>query len=171
MRSPEFMMLLTSSQSRLFAYILSLVLDRDQADDLLQQTNVILWEREEDFKLGTNFTAWSFRIAYFQVLAHRKKQQREALVFDDDVLAAVAEVAADCDVAFETRQKRLRRCLEKLSQRQREFIRRRYEAGANLETISLDTALSINAVKQLLFRARSILIRCVNEGPQQETLL
>lgn len=86
MRTPEFIQLLTSSQSRIYSYILSLVLDPVQADDILQKTNVVLWEKQSEFQLGTNFIAWSLRIAYFQVCAFRKRQQRERLVFDDELL-------------------------------------------------------------------------------------
>ncbi|TWT78908.1 ECF RNA polymerase sigma factor SigL [Planctomycetes bacterium CA13] len=162
MRTPEFMQLLTSNQSRLYAYILSLVFDSDQADDVLQKTNIVLWEKEEQFELGSNFIAWSFRIAYFQVLAQRKQKQRERMVFDDDLIGQLAQVASQCDDTFEHRQKLMRRCLEKLNDRQREYINRRYSCGATVAKIADEMGNSVGAVKQILFRARVSLIQCVN---------
>ena len=103
-RTAEFMQLLTSSQSRIYAYVLSLVLDPAQADDVLQKTNVVLWEKESEFELGTNFIAWAFRTAYLQVCAFRKQQQREWLVFDDEILQELSQVASQVDETFETRQ-------------------------------------------------------------------
>lgn len=164
MGTPDFIQLLTANQSRIYAYVMSLVFDPDQADDILQQTNAILWEKEAEFQLGTNFIAWSFRIAYFQVLAHRKKQQRERLLFDDTLLQEISQVASSQDEIFERKHRLLRQCLEKLNERQRGCIRHRYQAGSTLETIAADTEMNINAVKQLLFRARNSLHRCISNG-------
>ncbi len=167
-RTPEFIQLLTSSQSRLYGYLLSLVFDPDLANDLLQQTNVVLWEKESDFEIGTNFIAWSFRIAYFQVLAQRKQMQREKLAFDSDLLVDIAQTATQSSETFEDRQRMMRRCLEKLNQRQREFIRRRYDVGSTLDSIAAETEMTVNAVKQLLFRARTTLTECINRGVQRD---
>ncbi|MBB3209524.1 RNA polymerase sigma-70 factor (ECF subfamily) [Rhodopirellula rubra] len=170
MRTPEYLQLLTTTQSRLYGYILSLVFDPDHANDILQQTNAILWEKEEDFELGTNFVAWAFRIAHFQVLAHRKQQQRDRLVFDDDMLGDLATMAGQSDDDFELRQRRLRTCIEKLPARQRDIVRRRYTTGSQLQTIANETDQTVNSVKQILFRARAALIQCVNSGLTQEII-
>ncbi len=68
--SAEFIQLLTSNQSRLFAYTLSMLGDRQQAQDVMQETNMILWRKADQFRLGTNFGAWMLKVAYFQVVAH-----------------------------------------------------------------------------------------------------
>ena len=168
MGTPGFIQLLTSSQSRIYAYILSMVFDPDQADEILQQTNVVLWEKEDQFELGTNFIAWSFRVAYFQVCADRKRRQRDRLVFDDEVLKEISQTASRIDENFERRHRLLRRCLDRLNDHQRGFIRRRYEAGATLGTIADETGKQVNAVKQILFRARRTLINCVNAGLSED---
>lgn len=172
MSSPEFIQLLTTSQSRIYAYILSLVFDADLADDILQQTNAVLWEKSQDFELGTNFVAWSFRIAYFQVLADRKRRQRDRLIFDDAAVSTLAAMSEQTDGRFELRQKHLRTCLEQLNERQRECVRRRYDANSSLDRIADAMGLKANAVKQLLFRARNALHRCVDAklGPPDNQL-
>lgn len=168
-KTPEFVQLLTSSQSRIYAYILSLVLDPAQADDVLQKTNVVLWEKESEFELGTNFIAWAFRTAYLQVCAFRKQQQRERLVFDDEVLQELAQVASKMDETFETRQRLLRVCLEKLTDHQRGCIRLRYFAGSSFQAIAAETGKQVNAIKQVLFRARRALVDCVRAGMAKES--
>lgn len=169
MATAEFIQLLTTNQSRVYAYILSLVFDPDHANDVLQQTNAILWQKAEDFELGTNFIAWSFRIAYFQVLAHRKKIQRDRLIFDDQLFADLAEVSEQHDEDFVNRQRLMRTCLEKLNDRQRDLIRRRYSVGSNLVKVAADVGSTVNAVKQTLFRARRNLIYCVGANMAMET--
>ena len=77
----------------MFAYILSLLGNRTQAEDVMQETNAVLWRKAHEFKLGTNFGAWMLRVAYFQVMAHRRKITRDRLVFDDDFLADIADYA------------------------------------------------------------------------------
>lgn len=160
----QFIQLLTAHQSRLYAYVLSLVLDQNEADDVLQQTNSILWQKASDFEIGTNFVAWSFRIAYYQVLAHRKGKQRDRLIFDEDLLSEISATATQCDESFETRQRLLRVCLAKLSERHRDFVRRRYSTGSSLQSIADDTDTAVNNVKQILFRARAVLTKCVNKN-------
>ena len=61
--TPEFIALLTSNQSRLYAYVLSLVGDRQQAQDVMQETNIVLWRKASQFTLGTNFGAWMLKVA------------------------------------------------------------------------------------------------------------
>lgn len=174
MSPPDFIAQLTATQSRLYAYVLSLVLDPNEADEVLQQTNTVLWEKAAEFEAGTNFVAWAFRVAYYEVLARRKKQQRDRLVFDDGLLGQLADRTDLLDDAVQEKQRRLRACLDKLNDRQRKSIRRRYAADLSLEQIASEAGLTVNAMKQLLFRARSALIRCVNApagpAPPREAL-
>jgi len=163
-RTPEFIQLLTGTQSRLYGYILSLVGDSHDASDVLQETNAILWEKESEFEIGTNFIAWSFRIAYYQVLAYRKKGQRDRLSFDTELLSSISEVAEEEDQLFNRRQSVLRQCLKKLNARQQAVIQRRYQTGSTLESIAAETGSKVNAIKQLLFRARNSLSTCVRQA-------
>ena len=169
MATAEFIQLLTSHQSRIYAYILSLVFDPDQADDVLQQTNAVLWEKNSEFVIGTNFVAWSFRVAYFQVMAHRKTLHRDRLVFDDDLIRSVAGVTERSDATFFERQRLLRACLEKLSPRHRDLIRLRYSEGASMGRVADTVGKSVAAVKQSLFRLRTSLIDCVNAAGLPES--
>jgi RNA polymerase sigma-70 factor (ECF subfamily) len=54
----EFIRLLTANQSRIYAYIVSLVPNFNDADDIMQETTTMMWERKEDFESGTDFVAW-----------------------------------------------------------------------------------------------------------------
>lgn len=157
----EFVQLLTSHQSRLYAYVLSLLGDRTQAEDVLQETNAVLWRKAHDFKLGTNFSAWMLKVAYFQVMAHRRRLTRDRLVFNDDFLQEIAKSAEQqCELQVE-KQRRLADCIKKLARRYQELLLRRYTEGATLKSIAAQSGQSENSVKQALFRARAALIDCV----------
>ena len=166
----EFVQLLTSHQSRLFAYVLSLLGNRSQAEDVLQETNAVLWRKAHDFKLGTNFSAWMLKVAYFQVMAYRRKLTRDRLVFDDDLLQDIAEDAEkNCELQ-EQKQRILGECIKKLNKRYQELIRRGYTEGATLKSIAAQSGQSENSIKQALFRARAALIECVKGQRREEVV-
>jgi len=160
--TPEFITLLTGSQSRLFAYVLSLVGNRQQAQDIMQETNIVLWRKASQFRPGTNFGAWMLKVAYYQVMEHRRKLNKQAMfVADDEFLTTLAEEAEESCEMLEHQQAALANCLEKLPDRQRDIVRRRYTEGASIKAVAGQLGLAASAIKQTLFRARTNLIECV----------
>lgn len=158
----EFIQLLTTHQSRLYAYAFSLLGNREQAQEVMQETNIILWRKADQFQLGTNFGAWMMKIAYYQVLEHRRKLNRQALfVVDEDFLSELAEEAKVSTEHIEEQQMALHACLGKLPDRQRDLVRRRYSDGASIKSVAAQVGSAVSAVKQTLFRARCNLIECV----------
>ena len=125
--SEEFLQRITEFQGRLFGFILSMLGDVDQTNEVLQETNLVLWRKSDDFQPGTDFKAWSFRVAHFQVMAFRQRQIRERLIFDNDVLEQITRDAIQQDDAYERRKERLEICISKLSERNREVLCRFYQ--------------------------------------------
>lgn len=157
----EFVRLMTAHQGPLYGYILSLLGNPDAANDVLQETNVVLWRDSREFTPGTNFKAWAFRVAHFQVMAFRQKRIRDRLVFDEGVLEVVEPAARKMDERFEERRERLEQCLESLPDEKRDLLRRRYADSEPLESIGSRLGMTANAVTQSLFRIRQGLIQCV----------
>ena len=164
----EFIELLTGAQSPVFGYILSLTHDHAKAQDILQETNVTLWRKADTFEPGTNFTAWACRTAYFHVLNHRRKANREQLVFDEDVLDYLAERQETRATASQDRVSILRSCLEKLPDDQRKLIDERYEPGGSVQEIAKAAGKSVGSISQALYRIRATLQRCVEKQVKQE---
>jgi len=96
---------------------------------------VVMWQKASEFELGTNFEAWSFRIARFQVMAHRKRQQRSRLHFDDELLERLAAEAEREFAGSDLRRAVLTHCLRNLAPSQRQLIARRYEPGASVQEL------------------------------------
>lgn len=162
--SDEFLQLITEFQGRLFAFVLSMLGDLDQANEVLQESNLVLWRKSDEFQPGSNFKAWSFRIAQFQVMAYRQRQIRDRLVFSDDVIEQIGRDAALHDEEYERKVRLLEDCISGLSERNREVLCRFYEDGQSLEAIAAALNRKANAVGQLLFRIRKSLIECVSDG-------
>ena len=94
----DFVRDLTGSQRRLHAFIMSLLPDPMAAEDILQNTNVIIWRKADTFTPGTNFIAWACQIAKNQVFSYVRDRGRDRLVFDDvlvEQLAARSENQSD----------------------------------------------------------------------------
>jgi RNA polymerase sigma-70 factor, ECF subfamily len=159
----EFVQRLTSCQPRLYAYIMTLVLDRHQAEDVLQQANLVMWEKLDEFLGCENFEALACRVAYYQVLAHRrdKLRERRRLLFDDQLIERLAATAGGKTDAFPDYLSALRDCMAKLSQPQRELVRRRYEPGGSVGAIAADSGDSPSAVSASLYRIRKNLLTCI----------
>jgi RNA polymerase sigma-70 factor (ECF subfamily) len=167
-RTEAFIRLLGQSHRSLHLYVMSLVPNRNDSEDILQQTQLVLWREFEQFELGTNFTAWACRVAFNQVLAWRKRRQRDRLVFSEAFLEAVAQEAADGSEWLEERSQRLAGCLSKLPPHHQELIRLRYAEGTAVETIAAEVNRTVDAVYRMLSRIRQSLYDCVSRSLGQE---
>lgn len=163
-----FVEVMTRYQGRLFGYALSLTADHEAANDLLQEANVVLWENWKEYKMGTNFKAWAFRILHFQFMAQRQRKLRDRLRFGDQLVSTIAVEASKRDENYEQRVTFLQHCLEQLKPRWRRVLSMRYSDGLAVQDIGEQVELSANATSQLLFRARQVLIECVKREQERE---
>ena len=167
----ELVQRLTSCQPRLYAYIMTLLLDPDQTDDVLQQTNLVIWQKADEFKGCTNFEARACKVAYFQVLASRRDalRDRRRLLFDDRVLDNIARAATDrINQMGNSYLVALRDCMKKLTDQQRELIRRRYLSGSTVTAMASDRGESADATSALLYRVRQKLLACIQRQVERD---
>ena len=157
----EFLQALTAAQTSLYTYILALLPDRVAAQDVLQEANLTIWRKHADFVQGTGFMAWSSKIAYFQVLSHRRKMSRDRLIFDENVLSYLAERQAERAPEVSQRALLLKKCLEKLPAEQRGLVEQRYAPDGSVDGIAQATGKTAGAISQTLFRIRQVLLTCV----------
>ncbi len=163
----DYVQLMIRCQSRLYAFILSLLGDADQANDVMQETNIVLWQKADEFQLGTNFMAWVFRIARFQVMAYRQRKGRDRLLFDDETVAAVADDLESLEE--DDRLMVLADCLDLLPENGRELIERRYTEGASVKGIAEELDETANRIAVRLHRLRVTLMKCIQrELPKGE---
>lgn len=160
----EYIELLTGAQGPVFGYIMSLCHNHARARDILQETNLTLWRKAEEFEEGTNFTAWACRTAYFHVLNNRRKLSREQLVFDEDVLDYLAERQEERSDGTDDRIDSLRNCMAKLPEDQRKLVEQRYEPGASVQKLASSSGKSEGAISQSLYRIRATLQKCIEKN-------
>jgi len=160
---------MTKYERLVYGYILSLVPNWSDADEILQETNVRLWEEFDKFVVGTNFAAWAIRVAHFQVLTWRKQVSRSRLVFDQRVVDALAEDPHWTDDAFEARQQALGDCVAELPHHSRELLRHCYARGNKIKDVALRLKRSPTAVYKALERIRLTLHSCIERKLAQQT--
>src|ERR1043165_9488866 len=136
--------LMTRHQRQIFAYIYTLVPDRHDAEELLQETSLVICEKFDDFVPGTDFVAWACQIAWWRIRYSRQKFARSKVVFDDDVLEAVAHTASTMREELDERHEALAGCLQKLAPRDRELLLTRYEPGSGVAEAAKRTGRSMD---------------------------
>ena len=158
----NFVSQLTAHQLALQTYVRSLLLGNAAASDVVQQANAKIWEKRNDFELGTNFKAWAFSIARYEVLNFRKRQARDArLVFSDDLEQTIATELSETNLALQERYAALRQCLEKLRPQDRQLLLHRYASRETLSLYAQKVGKTVGGLKVTLHRLRSALLMCM----------
>jgi RNA polymerase sigma-70 factor, ECF subfamily len=148
-------------QARLRAYVLTLVFDATATDDILQNVNLALCRKFDEFTGGTNFRAWAFAIARIECLAYWRAKSREQRLFSEASLEYVADqVEGALSRSDEVRQS-LRECLSLMPLRQRELLESRYRPGGSIKEIAARVGRKEPAVSRLLYKLRQALLKCV----------
>jgi RNA polymerase sigma-70 factor (ECF subfamily) len=155
---------LTAAQSHLYAFICSLLGSTREAPDVLQETNVLLWQRAAEYDPTREFLPWAYTLARYQVMTHRKRVSRDRLVLDDELLGEVAAAVASRNYNLEDRLRALGDCIDKLPDRQRELIRRRYAQGRAVKALAAELGQPATAVSVLLYRIRAALGKCIEQA-------
>lgn len=163
-RDQEFVRLLTAHQGPVLAYVRSLMPGFTGASDILQQTNITLWQKKDQFEMGTNFKAWAFAIARNHVMDQRKKLKRNGwLVFSDELAEVFAqEIEEDEPFDHDEAFRALEVCLSKLRPHDRELVRKRYCESVTLDDYARELDRSSGTLKARLFKIRASLRRCLD---------
>ena len=157
----EFVHELTSCQHWLRAFIRTLVVRADDADEVLQRTNLVLWAKADDFREGTNFTAWACQVARFEVMAFRTQHGRDRHQFGDAVIDAIATDAQQHPGILDDMRDYLKACLEELSPDERQMLGARYADGGSVQAIAEREGRAPAAVSTALYRLRQSLLKCI----------
>lgn len=159
----EFIRLLMENERRIHAYIFTLVGNRADADDLLQETSLVLWDKFSEFSgPDENFIRWAFRVAWLTCQNFRRRKGRSKLLFSNELAEKIADRVTDITSELDQRKRLLDFCLNKLTPNDRELLQLRYEIGASIESTAERAGRTQQAVYKALSRLRASLYECVN---------
>jgi RNA polymerase sigma-70 factor, ECF subfamily len=158
----SFMAELMAHQRRLYQYIYALLPRHQDAEDAMQNTLAVLWQKFDQFDPCTSFYAWASRVAYLEVQNYRRRNNRMVTVLDEAVFQQIAaEVENQFDL-LEARRDAMLRCAEKLNLLDRQLIKLRYAPGATVKDIARRLGRPANSVCKSLGRIRQALWDCIN---------
>jgi len=164
----EFVRLLAQHELRLAGYVHSLIPQWSDAEDVLQETKLRLWDQFDQFRPGADFAAWAFTIATYMVRAYRKKSHRQRLCFNEDVLQRITDRVPEASLMDSGRVAALINCVRTLSERCRRLLQLFYVDHQSVKDIAWDLDRSPTATYQALSRIRRSLRGCVEKRLEQE---
>lgn len=157
------------SQNELHFYILRIYPNHGATEDILQETNSVIWSKREEFRADSNFMAWAKTIAKFQTLSYLKSRNHKSwLHFDSELVRELAYQVEELDALQAHREAQLRECLKSLNEKDSELVFRRYVQKQSLREISQETGRSEGGLKQAFMRIRQILRICIQRKTASE---
>ena len=140
---------------------MSIIGDWNQADDILQETMSVLWNKFDQFIPGTDFLSWALKVAHFQILSHIKIQKTQHKYFSQETIENISEIAVSSANDSDESLKALRKCMKKLSERSRKLLSLRYEDGATIQKIAQRIQQSVNTLYKEYQKVHYQLFQCI----------
>lgn len=154
--------LLLKHHRRIYGFILALVPNLSDADDLMQETAFVMCRLFHEFEPNTNFIAWAITIARNQVISFRKKQRNHSkMKFAEDVMEDLADLTFDKIGDIDKRVHALEECLNKLQKGDRKLIEKRYEEGVKVRQIAQEIGRPEQGLYKSMARIHNVLRICV----------
>ncbi len=154
--------LLSASRSRVFGYIYAMLHNMSDAEDVYQQTTVLLWQKFPEYEAGSSFASWALQVAYYNVKNFQRSQSQHRRFFSDAVMEKVAASYGDMsDGESSDRLESLLNCLGKLSPAHQQLLKKRYADGVTVKRLAEEVGKTEPAMAMALSRVRRVLERCI----------
>jgi RNA polymerase sigma-70 factor, ECF subfamily len=167
-RTERYLRLLGRHEGRLRGYILSLVPNWADAEDIAQEVRIRLWQQFDSYDPAKDFGAWARTIAHYQVLTHRERQSRHNELISTELMEMIAKQAAALSDELEGAQAALQDCFEKLPEPKRNLLTRYYAGALTMREIAAERGRTGDATRQAIVRTRMKLRDCVEEALRKE---
>jgi RNA polymerase sigma-70 factor (ECF subfamily) len=158
-------------QHRLYGYIVTLVPQRSDAEEIFQETSLRLWEKWEEFDQSRDLLPWACGIAHNVLRNYLRKKKPLAVGFDDDFLERIASARLAQEDDLEVRRTALEECLQRLQTSQRKLVVQCYSSTRPLQELAATLDISANALYLKLRRLRETLLECITRRTAQEARL
>jgi RNA polymerase sigma-70 factor (ECF subfamily) len=160
----------TSNEAAIRAYVRRLVPSRADADDIMQEVSVVLWEKFATFREDGDFRAWAFGVARFEVLAWLRDKGRDRLVLSEKAVDLLASEMPGDESRFEKQREALDHCIEEVAPAQRDLLMQAYQPGARIGTLARAHGRTEPGMYQWLYRLRKLLLDCIRKSLAKESL-
>jgi RNA polymerase sigma-70 factor (ECF subfamily) len=156
-----FLRLFAETNHRVYAFIVTLLPSPGDADDVFQKTSIVLWRKFSGFQPGTDFVRWACRIAQLEVMNYLRARHRDRLLFDEELVARLADQRLEAEGLLRARSAALGGCLTRLGESDRSLLRLYYDEGLTVPEIAERQRRPANTLYKALDRVRRALRRCI----------
>jgi len=160
-RQAEFLRRLAADYNEVYAAGLVIVGNRSDADDVIQEVCVVLWQKYAGAQPILNFRKWACTVAFHVAKNHVRKQRRWALGLSDYAMSRIEQVQSGGSELFELRRELLDSCIEKLSERDQRFLDQCYRGSHSFTDLARLQRTSVETIYTRLKRVRKRLADCV----------
>ena len=160
-RYVEFLGLFTAHQKQILGRIYHMLHNHHDAQDVFQRTSLVLWEKFDDFEMGTNFLAWASQVAFYQSRNFLRTAARDRHYFNDKILDLLQEEHEAAEEGLECRREALSDCLEKLRPNDRELVRQVYQEDESIRELAEQMGKAAQTLYNRLNGIRRRLYACI----------
>ena len=156
-----FVEIITQHQRMLYGYIYTLVRNSADAEDLLQETNLVLWNKRLECESVKNFSAWACRVAFFKVQNFLKTRGRSRVCFNDNLISKISEMQIDHADMHTINSAMLVNCLEKLSSASQQLLKLCYDENHTIQEVAKQLDRPVGSIYNSLRQIRLKLWKCI----------
>ena len=160
----RFLSLFLRSEREIFRYVALLVPNVADAEDIVQQTALALWEKFDAYDRSQPFTPWACRFALNKAKQWIERRQRWLALLEGGLAEELAQRREELRPEMETRLKHLESCLGKLPQEQRSIVEGYYYRRDGIEKLAEHSGRTIAATYKTLQRIRQALQVCIENA-------
>jgi len=164
----RFLSLFLRSEKEIFRYVAGLVPNIADAEDIVQQTAVSLWEKFDAYDPALPFTPWACRFALNKARQWIERRQRWQVLLEQGIAEELEQRRQELRPELEHRLKHLESCLAKLPEEQRHLIEGYYYHRTAVEKLAADSDRTVAATYKALQRIRQSLQFCIEGAAQPE---
>jgi RNA polymerase sigma-70 factor (ECF subfamily) len=158
----EFIALLTANQQRILSFVLTLLPNWNEAEEVAQRTYVILWEKRRRFDMSRQFVPWALGFARMEVRKYLGSTYRNRVVLSGAAIDSLQAEMASAPEPDDQRRAALSSCLAELPRERRALVEQCYSGEAAIKEIAQSLAMTADALYLRLRRVRIKLLECIN---------
>lgn len=160
-RAEGFVRIFAAHHQRLFAYIMAMMHDRTDAEEVFQETSLVLWREFPKFRSEEPFMPWACGIAFNQMRKFWRQRKRDKLTFSLALLEDLARESIEMQDEVESRKAALTECMKSVPARDRAVLELYYGAATTADDVAGRLEKSVHAIYKSLHRTRRRLYECI----------
>ncbi len=147
-RNEAFKLLLNKYQQKIYWHVRRMVIDHDDADDLVQDVFIKVWKNLAGFRNDSQLYTWMYRIASNECITFlNKKKQRNNISIEDEAYNLADTLADSSYFNGDAAQKKLQNAILTLPEKQRLVFNMKYYDDMKYEEMSQVLGTSVGALK------------------------